>query len=362
MNVDLQMSMASMMRINTYRDVSFAQAKQISKIAEVVSKNPMAYTGVHNQTVTFNMLQDIDFSIRYRRPLWRKFLDLITFQFIKVIYLKGSVDRLINDITNIIGNNPNLLPININRPNPVNVNNQPPVTVPSSEKISGSWQDTAEFKADLVLRAWNHFKVEEAQQKQMNAHNPQWIDTAEKVNEFFKAKSELLNDGHNVAVPFYYHATRGAVDLIADSQNLKQSTFGVQGAGVYYSTHDESLSGYGDYTYALDPALVEPLVTTYQEHSGSTHQDAVWMCAKQDIKLDSTRVAYVIVPDDGAIEQKLQKFWQNGEFYVDLIKRPVANWIHRCIQAVHVHSVPLLWKHNTQGYRAPTNSAHLVAD
>lgn len=209
-----------------------------------------------------------------------------------------------------------------------------------------AWEDSAVFKADLIERAWKHFGTIDRSAKQTDM----WKITALQVNEYFQSVSQRLETGENVPIPIYYHASREGADYIARDALLKQSGSSCfQGSGVYFSTNDESTNGYGPVTFALDPSLVEnaSLPVTYDKPAYGPklpwEETALWMCASHtDIHLDPAKVALVVV-EDGKTNDKLEKYWHEGSFFVTVIERPVANEIRRCIQAVHTHMIPDHW-------------------
>lgn len=233
--------------------------------------------------------------------------------------------------------------------------------------VAKPWEDSLEFKQELMLKAWNHFQAVIMPEKEKEYLNgAKWKDTAAKVDAYFQDALQRLGSGENVPVPMFYHASRAAADLIAGSSTLKKSSWGVQGPGVYFSTRDEHYGGYGDFTFAMDPVQVEAdiLPVTYSSggsHGGTEEESALWMCStNNDIVLQPNRVAYVIIPDDDETVQadKINKFWQEGSFFVPLMTRLAADEIRKSLTAVHIHKMAAHWK----PYYGPRNTGlqHIV--
>lgn len=220
-----------------------------------------------------------------------------------------------------------------------------PVVVPS-----GVWEDSLEFKQDLMVKAWNHFRFVTMPEKEKEyLDRAKWEEIVGKVDAYFQDVLQRLGSGENVPVPMFYHASR-ATDLIAESPTLKQSVHGVQGDGVYFSTRDEHYNGRGDFTFAMDPKQVEvdTLSVTYslgEAHFRTNEERALLLCSHNNIVLQPDRVAYVIISDgDEAIQaDKINKFWEEGRFFVPYMTRSVADEIRKSIAAVHIHKMPLHW-------------------
>lgn len=272
------------------------------------------------------------------------------------------------------------------------LSNLPPITaaaydLPAAGVSSKEWENTVEFKLDLVNKAWKHFQEKTNPSKeQAYAGNPKSIDlwkrTAERVNEYFKETFRRLKSGENAPVPIYYHASRLGTDAIAGSSTLRQSLSGAQNAGVYFSNCDEYYNLYGACTFAMDPSQVEDpaLPCTYQ-FSGAGHpktqeEAALWMCTtNSDVTLASEKIAYLITPEDGGNTEadKIQLLWHTLGFYVPTMNRFAADEIRKSIKAVHIHEVPKHWKtfgcsydYRTATYannnRNPTGLKQIVAN
>jgi hypothetical protein len=349
--------------VHTYRDLSFGDTRAIVNLSKTLLGNINPNSTINDQKAVSRMIGRVNHSIQ-NRSIGRKILDIITFQFIKVILLKRELPNLIQTINRIAGNNIN--------PNPDDTDDY------DTTVKNNAWEDDPEFKLDLMFRAYEHFKKQPAPTTdtfstiwgtdRSTTNSDQWKKTAEEVDNFFQDRIGRLSRGENIAIPIYYHASRAGTDLIAGSSTLKQSGSGVQNAGVYFSTSDESHNAYGPCTFAMDPAQVEKFQTTYL-NSGmpclkTGEEVALWMCAKQDIQLKAHRLAYVIVPEDGGqtIADKIKKFWEDGDFFVELITRPAADEIRKSIKAVHIHSVPQHWRNFSSGRRSTTGLNHIVAD
>ena len=236
----------------------------------------------------------------------------------------------------------------------------PPPPVPTTPS-SGEWEDTTEFKTDLLVRAQVYFNSNISSPEKLKSND--WEETAKKVNDYFQSRIARLGRGENVAIPFYYHATgkflanpQDALYSIANTHTLNESKLNcVQGPGVYFSNSDESHNSYGPYTIAMDPSLVEGdgINVTYSSGRPCTktsEEKAAWMClTNSDLRLDTTKVAYVIVPEEEKdIIAITKNLWGEGEFdcsfHVDVITRDVADEIRKSIKGVHIHKFHKDWK------------------
>ena len=236
----------------------------------------------------------------------------------------------------------------------------PPPPVPTTPSSGTEWKDTTEFKTDLLVRAQVYFNSNISSPEKLKSND--WEETAKKVNDYFQSRIACLGTGENVAIPFYYHATgsfitypKDALYSIAKTHTLNESKFNcVQGPGVYFSNSDESHNDYGPYTIAMDPSLVEgdginvtyslglPCIKTSEELSA-------WMCLpNSDLRLDTTKVAYIIVPKEKDIIPTRKALWGESKvdraFYVDVITRDVADEIRKSIKGVHIHKFHKDWK------------------
>lgn len=362
MQVNLNFNIRTPMNtVNTYRDLTFRDARHIVTLANRLSYYRHATITINNPNALSGMLNRVDASIRNRSG-WRIFLDIITLQFIKIFMIKKLLPTLILRMNTIANNAQANNGVN----NADDDEEQDPVQ-PLPKPQMDTWQDTCEFKLDLMLRAYEHFRITRDQQDATKGHQPQWKKTAQEVDDFFQDRIRRLNADENIAVPMYYHASRAGTDLIAGSAKLIQSAYGAQGPGVYFSNSDESHSGYGPCTFAMDPSQVESCQTTYANHGGACavtgEEAALWMCAQEDIDLDPSKIAYVIVPDDNKTSsEKLKKFWEEGNFFVDPMPRPAADWIRTSMKGVHIHNLPKKWTSYGTGYRAPTYLNKIVAN
>lgn len=368
MNVNLNLNISQAPNaVRTFRDLSFRDSRNIVAFSKQVLANIGNNVTINNEKAVSKMLNRIDNSIT-NRSFGRKILDIITFQFIKIIILKRDLPHLIRNINTIaaqkLANNGAQAPDEDND-DPYDPTGLDEDSDYDSIVKNSSWKDNTEFKLNLMCRAWEHFLT----LKPTLGNDATAKKTAKAVKHFFQDRIARLSRGENMAIPIYYHASRAGTDLIAGSALLKQSADGAQGAGVYFSNCDESHNGYGSCTFAMDPAQVEPCRTTYQlgymsVAPGNWEETALWMCAKQDIQLDQRRLAYVIIPDDGdqTLTDKINKFWRDGNFFVELMPRPAADLIRRCLKNVHVHSVPKHWTTNGYGSRQPTGLRCIVAN
>ncbi len=127
-----------------------------------------------------------------------------------------------------------------------------------------------------------------------------------KVHEYFQRTLVKLQQGINVPLPDYYHATRKhQLNGIVETQTIQQSMEGSAGAGTYVSTKNEGDNGYGPHAFAIDQScLVDSRAQFFAPQS-----DKIWIAVKKDIPIKEETVAFIdtSLGDEPSVKAKLQE-------------------------------------------------------
>lgn len=200
--------------------------------------------------------------------------------------------------------------------------------------------------------------LQEAFQKELPALSGKLSnDEIVEIQEYLDEKQNLLDQGLSVALPNWYHATKSEhVFNIMNGANLKQSTQGLQGPGVYFSTEDEH-KFYGEYTFALDHRFVKNFSGSYDEGARSTKNLApcVWLCVQKDIKIQWNSVAHITVDSKQAKQDLSIRMQQDLNDEVlplascPILTRAASDALRSLVQKVYMYKIPYGWQH-AQGF------------
>ena len=175
-------------------------------------------------------------------------------------------------------------------------------------------------------------------------------DVIDEIAEYLKEKKNLIEQGRDVALPHWYHATKPEFLFpIMNGGNIVQSTNGFQGPGVYFSTEDEHI-GYGKYTFALDHRYVANFNASYHEGTVSTKgKNCVWLCVQKNITIEWKSVAHLVVDTKQDKEQLGLDMQQNLQDDVlplascPVLTRKASDLIRELVQQVCIYSPPFQW-------------------
>ncbi len=117
----------------------------------------------------------------------------------------------------------------------------------------------------------------------------------QKVYEYFQNTLRKLQQGHNVPLPDYFHATLAGLESIIKSRTIIQSTGGVTGPGTYISCNNEGEHGFGSYAFAIDESCLVDTVAIFR--TGRTPQGNVyfsmWASVLMNIPITEDNIAFI---------------------------------------------------------------------
>jgi hypothetical protein len=184
--------------------------------------------------------------------------------------------------------------------------------------------------------------------------------TASAVNAYVLNKFNRLNAGINVALPHFYHSTKDCFfDKIVKERQIKQSSNGAAGPGVYISTNIEV--GYGPFAFAVDATAVDAPAKYFEgrkyHKGGMGKHNSLWISVGKDIKLAPSTIAHTTVEDlknCKTISARLA----NHKFNVPVVTREVSYRITDVFEkVVPTRQISKLWKDATKylTYQLPPN-------
>jgi phosphatidylserine/phosphatidylglycerophosphate/cardiolipin synthase-like enzyme len=151
------------------------------------------------------------------------------------------------------------------------------------------------YLANVVAIAEKQERVEAAIKYIKNADG---ID--QKVYEYFQKTLSKLQQGINVPLPDYFHATRAGFESIMKSQTILQSQTGLTGPGVYMSCNNEGDHGYGTHAFAIDEGCLIDTKGIFR--TGRTPQGNVffslWASVLKDISITEDHIAFIDTSTD----------------------------------------------------------------
>ncbi len=117
----------------------------------------------------------------------------------------------------------------------------------------------------------------------------------QKVSDYFTKTLKKLQQGINVPLPDFYHATRAGLENIIATQTIRQSTSGAAGPGTYVSCNNEGDHGYGTHTFAIDEScLVESHAKFFTGRKPGTNVFySLWTAVSQDIPIQEETIAFI---------------------------------------------------------------------
>lgn len=175
-----------------------------------------------------------------------------------------------------------------------------------------------------ILKAVNHIKQAKGIDK--------------KVQDYFQKTLEKLQQGVNVPLPDYYHATKtsnGAKGIIG-KKLIIQSTGGHSGPGVYISTNNEGHYGYGPYTFAIDQAILKNTSAKY--FIGRTAippldiYDSLWIAVLKNIPVAENTIAFIDTSDAKQIPF-LKGQLSASKLNIEVIERTTSDAIRKVFDA-----------------------------
>lgn len=116
-----------------------------------------------------------------------------------------------------------------------------------------------------------------------------------KVSEYFQKTLAKLQNGINVPLPDFFHATRTGLESIIETKTIRQSISGFAGPGTYVSCNNEGHSGYGPYAFAIDESILvntQAKFFTGRQPNGDVYF-SLWAAVLKDIHLSEDSIAYI---------------------------------------------------------------------
>jgi cardiolipin synthase len=116
-----------------------------------------------------------------------------------------------------------------------------------------------------------------------------------RVSEYFQKTLTKLQQGINVPLPDFFHATRAGLESIIQSQTIRQSSSGYAGPGTYMSCNNEGHIGYGPYAFAIDERILvntQANFFTGRQPNGDVYF-SLWAAVLKDIPVLEDTIAYI---------------------------------------------------------------------
>lgn len=116
-----------------------------------------------------------------------------------------------------------------------------------------------------------------------------------KVSDYFQRTLGNLQQGINVPIPDFFHATRAGLESIIQSKTILQSTNGYAGPGTYMSCNNEGHHGYGPYSFAIDEGVLVDTRARFfigRQPNGDVYF-SLWAAVLKDIPIAENTIAFI---------------------------------------------------------------------
>lgn len=150
-----------------------------------------------------------------------------------------------------------------------------------------------------------------------------------KVSEYFQKTITKLQQGINVPLPDFFHATRGGLENIIHTKTIQQSTSGAAGPGTYMSCNNEGHIGYGPYAFAIDEGI---LVNTHakfftgRQPNGDVYF-SLWAAVQKDIPILENTIAYIDTASNDV--ERVTALLKAQNLHIEVLDRSVSDAIRR---------------------------------
>lgn len=151
----------------------------------------------------------------------------------------------------------------------------------------------------------------------------------QRVSEYFQKTLKKLQNGINVPLPDFFHATRAGLESIIQSQTIRQSTSGYAGPGTYMSCNNEGHFGYGPYAFAIDEGILvdtQAKFFTGRLPNGDVYF-SLWAAVLKDIPISEENIAYIDTASNDV--ERVTALVREQNLNIEVIDRSISDSIRR---------------------------------
>lgn len=389
--------------INNYEQLTFSQARKLSKPAKVdisisrITSQSLNYeANLDTIANTLNLIHASIIHYSFSTSRFQKFLHIFTGRYFKIHLLRRSLPSLINVVNreamtlfNVkdselqaneialaaavhlqypastpflhtyhkikVYQNPlsqksatpakSAVPMPMPMPVPV-VPAKSTVPVPVVAVLAKPTAQALPFFTGKAAIKWQ--VLEDAHQLFLRDYplNSGWDQTARMINDYIEGKKHTLTDTGDVSLPRFYHATQAASwPLIAKSKQIIQ-TKAAKGYGAYVSTGDESSGRYGSKTFALTGGAVHFHPGSYFKANASfVDKNQLWVRVEHEIDINPKTVAHFVSEDAAKCQEDGLEFLTTFNFDVPVITREASKRISQLFNQVQPdYYLPKIWQ------------------
>lgn len=187
------------------------------------------------------------------------------------------------------------------------------------------------YRGDDYLR--NVVAIAEKQERVEDAIKQIKIATGidKKVSEYFQKTLTKLQQGINVPLPDFFHATRAGLENIIQTKSIRQSTSGAAGPGTYVSCNNEGHIGYGPYAFAIDEGILvdtQGKFFTGRQPNGDVYF-SLWAAVKKDIPILEDTIAYIDTASHDV--ERVIELLREQNLEIEVIDRSISDSIRRIL-------------------------------
>lgn len=155
------------------------------------------------------------------------------------------------------------------------------------------------------------------------------IGLDKKVSEYFQKTLTKLQQGINVPLPDFFHATSAGFENILQTKTIRQSTSGYAGPGTYISCNNEGHIGYGPYAFAIDEGILvdtQAKFFTGRQPNGDIYF-SLWAAVLKDIPVLEDTIAYIDTAYNNV--EHLTELVKAQNLNIEVIERSISDSIRR---------------------------------
>lgn len=338
-------SLADFAHINNYRELTFLQGLKLcpitTKVIQLNIAEPSNQKKIKDwQKVVYRVHDSIT---NDKFIFYKALLDVISLQFIKKLILRVILPYLIKRIDSAVAK----------LPKPIDYLAQPTLEGSFSQnRVSLNYSTSLDEVVDRIRKYFNENRTKlfdivmpigkytwSLQQREKDL-----ITIEKEVNDYFNEKMRLISQSRSVALPFWYHATKedNFMNIINSGKLIqKQANTGI---GVFFSTQDERIWGYGKYTFVFGIDQDEVKDVDYFQM-----KERLWVRVKSDIPVSCDSLAHIVVESERDKRNIHKKLSEIGGDKSSILKCPIlteiaSDIICRCIQNSCIYTLPAKWK------------------
>ncbi|MBA3956849.1 MAG: phosphatidylserine/phosphatidylglycerophosphate/cardiolipin synthase family protein [Parachlamydiaceae bacterium] len=150
-----------------------------------------------------------------------------------------------------------------------------------------------------------------------------------KVSDYFQSTLGKLQQGNNVPIPDFFHATRTGLESILQSRTILQSKSGAAGPGTYMSCNNEGHFGYGPYAFAIDESTLadtQAKFFTGRQPNGDVYF-SLWAAVLKDIPIKENSIAYIDTASNDV--DRVKDLVKAQNLNIDVMDRSISDSIRR---------------------------------